>query len=145
MLINYFFKATINSLIAYTEYFVNIKACNRDLFDSIKFYCLEGIPQPQGVRINGDNYLEFITSQDRPEFQPPPSLITTGSNSILLRVDIPTRPNGIILIFELWIISNNTQTYNLACLIEDLYDPNDFELDIYYYYIRSDIPLSFTY
>lgn len=105
-----------------------MKACNQDLYDSTKFYCLEGLPQPAGFLYNSSQYLEFITSQDKPSLQPPPSVISVNSSSIQVSVDVPIWPNGIVLLFEIWFsLANDTQTRTLACLIDDLYDPNDFE------------------
>ena len=41
---NYFTYRMVN-LQPYTQYFINIKACNRDLNDTKKLYCLDGTPE----------------------------------------------------------------------------------------------------
>jgi hypothetical protein len=123
-----YFQTTINELTPYTEYFINFKACNQDIYDSVKFYCLEGIPQPKGIHIDSSNYLELITSQDKPELQPSPSVVNVYSNSIEVRVNPPLEPNGIVVLFEIWLgYLNDTQTRNLVCLIDDFLDPNNFK------------------
>lgn len=127
-----YFQYSINHLIPYTQYYVTIQACNQDLFDTVKFYCLAGIPKQfpntQIAQAGSNNYIQFITSQDKPDLQQSPILITVSSSTINVRVDIPLRPNGIILLFEIWIADAKRDKLekNLACVIEDLYDPNDF-------------------
>ncbi len=37
----------------------------------------------------------------------------------------PLKPNGIILLYQIWIHKNNNQGFELACSIEEWYDPND--------------------
>lgn len=107
---------------------MNIKACNRDLYDTIKYYCLEGVPLPRGVYIGSSNYLELITSQDKPQLQSPPIVMSLNSSSIQVRVYVPAMPNGIVLLFEIWSTAVNvTKAKSLVCLIDDLYDPNDYE------------------
>ena len=94
----------------------------------MKFYCLEGIPEPRGIHIDSNNYLQLITSQDKPELQPSPIAINVNSDSIQVRVNTPLRPNGIVILFEIWLsYFNNTQIRNLVCLIDDFLDPNDFK------------------
>lgn len=140
---NYFTYRMVN-LQPYTQYFINIKACNRDLNDTKKLYCLDGTPEiNQTINIEKageglNNSIGFLTSQDRPELQPAPTLLTLNSSYIAVGILRPERPNGIILLYEVFIkkfdqselaSSNNSfQSVNnqqLACAIEDLYDPND--------------------
>ena len=37
----------------------------------------------------------------------------------------PLKSNGIILLYQIWIHKNNHQGFELACSIEEWYDPND--------------------
>ncbi len=132
----------MNNLMPYSQYFLSMKACNRDLNDTKKFYCLDGVPelnQTSSLEKIEDlnNTVEFLTSQDRPELQPAPTLITLNSSYIAVGISRPERPNGIILLYEVWIrkietselyFNNSYQSISgqqLACAIEDLYDPND--------------------
>lgn len=121
---NGLFRQTIQNLFAYKSYLITIRACNRDLTDLTKLYCIEGTPS---TPTDFSNFIFFITSQDRPELQPAPSLISLNSSYVILGVRRPLRPNGIILLYEIWIQSLDTSSSNkeLACAIEDLYDPND--------------------
>ena len=138
---NGYLEAKIESLIAYTQYLITIKACNRDLKTPDLFYCLNGLPKSNtSVTLGNDSFIQFVTSQDRPENQQPPLLISLNSSYVVIGVLRPKLPNGIILLYEIWIKTlkvgvngtadlntslSDSKNQNLACAIEDLYDPND--------------------
>ena len=136
----------LDNLSPYTKYFITVKACNRDLFDPQLTFCLNGTVKLAFDLTNGPSpmrklLLEFFTSQDRPEQQPSPSVLQLNTNNMSVMVTRPQRPNGIILLYEVWVrqatqLSNTTVNSSsvamdsalqpwLACAIEEWYDPND--------------------
>lgn len=116
-------QSTITSLNAYSRYFLSIKACNRDLNNPNILYCLQGDPQTHSA----SRFISFITSQSRPENQSQPVLISLNSSFIIIGVGRPLKPNGIIVLYEIYKKSLNLsqQEYSLACAIEEFFDPND--------------------
>jgi hypothetical protein len=138
------FTAEISNLVSYTQYYLEVRACNRDFNDKSVFYCLKGTAMEANTPV--ETLARFFTSQDKPDFQPPPNLITVSSSFVVISIPRPTRPNGIILLYEIWLkelINSNTTLSSsalypnasnssaavgkqLACAIEDLYDPYDF-------------------
>ncbi|CAF0916506.1 unnamed protein product, partial [Brachionus calyciflorus] len=121
-------QARITNLNPYTFYLANIKACNRDLNDPNRLYCLDGIPESSTKNLpNLNNYTSFITSQDKPENQTEPILISINSTFVIAGVKRPNMPNGIIVMYEIWkkMYNSSNQQATLACAIEDLFDPNN--------------------
>lgn len=121
------FVEQIISLEPYTSYNLQMRACNQDLKNSSLFYCLNGTPVDTKSPETG--LVQFFTSQDRPEYQPSPMMLSLSSTSIAVGVSRPLKPNGIIILYEIWIKANNTIYSNsasskkLACAIEDMFDP----------------------
>jgi hypothetical protein len=140
------FTATISNLVSYTQYYLEVRACNRDYNDKNVFYCLKGTAIEANTPV--PTLARFFTSQDKPDLQPPPILINVNSSFVVISIPRPARPNGIILLYEIWLkeLINSNATLNanatypnasnsstgvvnrkqLACAIEDLYDPYDF-------------------
>ena len=125
--------AKIENLLPYTQYFITVKTCNHDLRQPGVIYCLNGTSKVSSNVTFEKNFYKLVTSQDRPELQLPPILISLNSSFAVVGVVSPARPNGIILLYEIWIKSSSSQTdalsslnnQNLVCAIEDLYDPNN--------------------
>ena len=115
-------QTTITDLNAYSHYLIELKACNRDLNNPTTLYCLQGVPQTHSA----SQFIIFITSQSRPENQTQPVLISLNSSFIIIGVRRPLKPNGIIVMYEIYKRSLNLseQEYSLACVIEEFYDPN---------------------
>lgn len=76
-----------------------------------------------------EKYIQFFTSQDRPEEQLAPTLISLNATYAVVGVMKPLKSNGIILLYQIWIHKNNNQGYELACSIEEWYDPNDLDYE----------------
>ena len=132
-----YFQHDIVNLNPYQLYSITINACNRDLQVN-QYYCLSGTPAIdsnfQSVKIKG-NYIQFYTSQDRPQQQPAPLLISVNSTYVVVGILRPLKPNGIILLYQTWIRKltyenttsslASTATTSLACVIAEWYDPNN--------------------
>jgi hypothetical protein len=125
----------IVNLQPYTMYFLEVRACNRDLRNNQVLYCLDGTAS-EGIYLT---FIRFFTSQDRPENQTQPKIVTLNSSFLTININPPTKPNGIILLYEIWLRRferNNTLSNSLlsltdrqlACVIEELYDPYDTNL-----------------
>jgi hypothetical protein len=119
---------TLKGLQPYTKYLANIQACNHDINDEKIFHCLNGT----GVQLNTTSaWLRLFTAQDKPENQPPPTIISVSSEGAQISVLRPLKPNGIILLYEVWIRQRQSSDedwpisdqISLACAIEDWFDP----------------------
>ncbi len=121
------FEYTLSNLFPYTKYFISIDACNRDLRNETRLFCLKGTVKSNTNSSKNMNFIELVTSQDKPQNQPAPTLISSNTNSALVGVPLPLKPNGIILLYEIWIsnLAKSDSKY-IACVIEDRYDPNDY-------------------
>lgn len=136
---NTILKYTVDSVEPYTQYYVSIKACNIDTSDR---NCLWGTANSSLNSTNMAAYWNkatFVTAQDTPEQQPQPVIIEIKSTSIKLSLLKPLKPNGILLLYEVWVNkvtmnrkANTTDLAskgdsivkgNLACALEEYFDP----------------------
>ncbi len=79
-----------------------------------------------------ETFLQFFTSEDRPEEQPAPVIKSLNSTYAIVGVLKPVKPNGIILLYQVWLkklTSNTISRIELMCSIEEWYDPNIFNTD----------------
>ena len=96
------FQHTITNLVPYTQYVVSVQACNSDLFAKNVSYCLLGTPSDNTsstLTLNNTSVLA-ITSQDKPELQSAPVLLTANASCLEIGVARPQRANGVILFYE---------------------------------------------
>jgi hypothetical protein len=113
------FEGSIKNLLPYTYYSMFMEICNEDLVNKSKLYCLNGT----GIN-NKQQQLTFYTPQSIPQYQPGPILKFFNSSLIQVGIGRPSKPNGIILLYEIWmktVISDSF--YKLACTSEEFYDP----------------------
>jgi len=58
-------ETKIERLLPYTQYYISVKTCNRDLQDAKKLFCLTGMPK-NNIRNSFESTLySLVTSQDR--------------------------------------------------------------------------------
>ncbi len=85
---NYYFQQDIVNLNAYQLYLISIKACNKEPTNNT-FYCLDGTglidPNFKSVQLKY-NFIQLIMSQDRPEQQPEPVLVSINSSYAVIGV-----------------------------------------------------------
>ena len=139
-----YFQFTVTQLRPYSYYYLLIQACNQDLADPELLYCLNATAMTLSTFNGSSNgtanpFATFFTSQDKPELQQQPLILTINSSFIVVSLTKPLYPNGIILLYEVFvkqlIYTNQTnQTWitlekegptTLACAIDDWFDPND--------------------
>ena len=153
VLTNGAYETSIDNLRPYSQYLITIRACNKDLVTS-EYYCLNGKLSVYNKSVIGllkvyssfnqltgtgimdtnfksvvykENFLSFFTSQDRPEDQPTPTIRTVNSTFIILAISKPLKPNGIVLIYQIWLrkLNEDSLKIDLVCSIEEFYDPNE--------------------
>ncbi len=90
------FQYTIRNLLPYKQYLISIRACNLDF--SQNYLCLNGTAlsdnSSSGV-VYSNTFLQFFTSQDKPEYQLPPTIIALNSSYVIVGILKPLNPNVI--------------------------------------------------
>ena len=120
---------TINELLPYSEYSIYIKACNQE---SSATNCLVGLSNSSNI--TPSNAIIFYTQQDKPELQQTPTIIGVNSTFASLAITKPLIPNGVILLYEVWLKNLNKLSLALSkadnnigylvCAVEEWYDPH---------------------
>lgn len=59
------FETKIERLLPYTQYYISVKTCNRDLQDANILFCLTGMPRNTTKNSFEDTFYSLVTSQDR--------------------------------------------------------------------------------
>ena len=96
------FQYTIINLSPYKQYLISIRACNIDFSQNL--LCLNGTAVVDNTTVGtiySRTFLQFFTSQDKPEFQLPPTVITLNSSYVIVGVLKPLNPNVILISFKL--------------------------------------------
>ena len=58
-------ETKIERLLPYTQYYISVKTCNRDLQDGKNLFCLTGMPKNIVRNSFEDSFYSLVTSQDR--------------------------------------------------------------------------------
>lgn len=93
------FQYTIKNLSPYRQYLISIRACNLDFNQN--YLCLNGTAVTDSTSVGTvylRSFLQFFTSQDKPEFQLSPTVITLNSSFVIIGVLKPLSPNVTLLL-----------------------------------------------
>jgi hypothetical protein len=126
VLTNGAYETCIDNLRPYSHYLITIRACNKGLVTSEYYFldCKLSVYNKSEIGIlkvytnfksvvYKENFLSFFTSRDRPEDQPTPTIRTANSTFIILAISKPFKPNGIVLIYQIWLRKLNEDSLKI--------------------------------
>ncbi len=88
------FQYTIPNLFPYKQYLISLRACNLDF--SQNYLCLNGTATTDSTSagvVYEQTFLQFFTSQDKPQYQLSPTIISLNSSYVIVGILKPINPN----------------------------------------------------